>query len=230
MTPVELEAALDRTLRGDQGAAQGIIEHNKRLELINYDYRIGNTSLTASCHSFDMQVADLTLQLTQAKQERDKARQIVARVNNDVIGSEGYFVEPSCVDAIEALKSHSNRLQQQLATVTQERNAFGKSLNQYGSHFRHCLGIAKCECGLDAEITTPNYLDLNCDLQQQLAQAKQERDDLRKDRDDAVDMREGSLMRVDGLQQQLAQAKAEIAQLKTLYEADMGRTLPEVER
>jgi prefoldin subunit 5 len=58
-----------------------------------------------------------------------------------VIGSEGYFVEPSCVDAIEALKSHSNRLQQQLA-----------------------------------------------------------------------------------------QAKAEIAQLKTLYEADMGRTLPEVER
>ena len=207
MTPVELEAALDRTLRGDQGAAQGIIEHNKRLELINYDYRIGNTSLTASCHSFDMQVAELTWklelrtqeldrivqeqshtyavempdlqqQLTQAKQERDKARQIVARVNNDVIGSEGYFVEPSCVDAIEALKSHSNRLQQQLATVTQERNAFGKSLNQYGSHFRHCLGIAKCECGLDAEITTPNYLDLNCDLQQQLAQAKQDLADL----------------------------------------------------
>jgi len=120
MTPVELEAALDRTLRGDQGAAQGIIEHNKRLELINYDYRIGNTSLTASCHSFDMQVADLTLQLTQAKQERDKARQIVARVNNDVIGSEGYFVEPSCVDAIEALKSHSNRLQQQLVQAKQD--------------------------------------------------------------------------------------------------------------
>ena len=149
MTPVELEAALDRTLRGDQGAAQGIIEHNKRLELINYDYRIGNTSLTASCHSFDMQVAELTWklelrtqeldrivqeqshtyavempdlqqQLTQAKQERDKARQIVARVNNDVIGSEGYFVEPSCVDAIEALKSHSNRLQQQLVQAKQD--------------------------------------------------------------------------------------------------------------
>ena len=43
---------------------------------------------------------------------------------------------------------------------------------------------------------------------QQLAQAKQEQDDLRKDRDDAVDMREGSLMRVDGLQQQLVQAQA----------------------
>ena len=32
------------------------------------------------------------------------------------------------------------------------------------------------------------------------------------------------------LRQQLVQAQAEIAQLKTLYEADMGRTLPEVER
>ena len=32
------------------------------------------------------------------------------------------------------------------------------------------------------------------------------------------------------LTQQLVQAQAEIAQLKTLYEADMGRTLPEVER
>ena len=31
-------------------------------------------------------------------------------------------------------------------------------------------------------------------------------------------------------EQQLVQAQAEIAQLKTLYEADMGRTLPEVER
>jgi len=44
---------------------------------------------------------------------------------------------------------------------------------------------------------------------QQLAQMTQERDDLRKDRDDAVDMREGSLMRVDGLQQQLAQMTQE---------------------
>ena len=118
MTPVELEAALDQVLRGDQGAAQRIIDHNKRLELINTDYELGK-------HADAQQVATLTAQL---------------------------------------------------ATV------------------------------------------------------KQERDDLRKDRDDAVDMREGSLMRVDGLQQQLAQAQAEIAQLKTLYEADMGRTLPEVER
>ena len=156
MTPVELEAALDRTLRGDQGAAQGIIEHNKRLELINYDYRIGNTSLTASCHSFDMQVADLTLQLTQAKQERDKARQIVARVNNDVIGSEGYFVEPSCVDAIEALKSHSNRLQQQLATVIAERDDYKKR-----AEWKHVHDDS-----------------LELELQNQLAQAQQDLADL----------------------------------------------------
>ena len=175
MTPVELEAALDQVLRGDQGAAQRIIDWTKA--------------------------------------QREQLAQAQERIQQD-----------------QGLVGKINELTQQLAQMTQERNAFGKSLNQYGSHFRHCLGIAKCECGLDAEITTPNYLDLNCDLQQQLAQAKQERDDLRKDRDDAVDMREGSLMRVDGLQQQLAQAKAEIAQLKTLYEADMGRTLPEVER
>jgi hypothetical protein len=48
------------------------------------------------------------------------------------------------------------------------------------------------------------------DLTARLATVKQERDDLRKDRDDAVDMREGSLMRVDGLQQQLAQAQARL--------------------
>ena len=46
------------------------------------------------------------------------------------------------------------------------------------------------------------------DLTEQLAAAIAEQDDLRKDRDDAVDMREGSLMRVDGLQQQLVQAQA----------------------
>ena len=78
----------------------------------------------------------------------------------------------------QGLVGKINELTQQLAQMTQERNAFGKSLNQYGTHFRHCLGIAKCECGLDAEITTPNYLDLNCDLQQQLAKAKQDLADL----------------------------------------------------
>ena len=81
-------------------------------------------------------------------------------------------------DACNAWNRYAETLTQQLAQMTQERNAFGKSLNQYGTHFRHCLGIAKCECGLDAEITTPNYLDLNCDLQQQLAKAKQDLADL----------------------------------------------------
>ena len=31
LTNIELEAALDRVLRGDQGAAQRIIDHNKAL-------------------------------------------------------------------------------------------------------------------------------------------------------------------------------------------------------
>lgn len=42
------------------------------------------------------------------EQERDEARKIVAAVNNSVIGSEGYFTEPSCVDAIEQSKASSN--------------------------------------------------------------------------------------------------------------------------
>jgi hypothetical protein len=46
----------------------------------------------------------------QAEGERDAARAIVARVNNSVIGSHGYFTEPSCVDAVEKLKAHSNTL------------------------------------------------------------------------------------------------------------------------
>ena len=32
LTNIELEAALDRVLRGDQGAAQRIIDHNKALQ------------------------------------------------------------------------------------------------------------------------------------------------------------------------------------------------------
>jgi predicted nucleic acid-binding Zn-ribbon protein len=47
-------------------------------------------------------------------------------------------------------------------------------------------------------------------LQQQLATVTQERDDLRKDRDDAVDMREGSLMRIDDLKAQLATCEAQV--------------------
>ena len=65
------------------------------------------------------------------------------------------------------------------------------------------------------------------DLTQQLATAIAERDDYKKRaewkhvHDDSLELE---------LQNQLVQAQAEIAQLKTLYEADMGRTLPEVER
>jgi len=60
MTPVELEAALDQVLRGDQGAAQRIIDHNKRLELINTDYELGK-------HADAQQVATLTAQLATAQ-------------------------------------------------------------------------------------------------------------------------------------------------------------------
>lgn len=53
-------------------------------------------------------------QLKEMTQERDEARQIVAKVNNSVIGSDGYFIEPSCVDAIEVLKTSANSMRQQL--------------------------------------------------------------------------------------------------------------------
>ena len=83
MTPVELEANLDLTLRGDQGAAQRIIEHNKRLELINSDYELGKhadaqqvATLTAwleiardACNAWNLYAETLTQQLAQAQQD-----------------------------------------------------------------------------------------------------------------------------------------------------------------
>ena len=41
--------------------------------------------------------------------ERDEARLIVSLVNNEVIGSAGYFTNPSCVVAVQDLKLHANR-------------------------------------------------------------------------------------------------------------------------
>lgn len=59
------------------------------------------------------EVARLTL-------ERDEARAIVADVNNAVIGSQGYFTTPSCVEAIDKLKEHSNRTVRRAETAEEE--------------------------------------------------------------------------------------------------------------
>ena len=53
----------------------------------------------------------------QAEQARDEARQIVARVNNSVFGSDGYFIVPACVEAVEDLKVLANRRFAELTTL-----------------------------------------------------------------------------------------------------------------
>ena len=45
----------------------------------------------------------------EALRERNEAREIVAKANNTVIGSYGYFTSPSFVDVIDKLKDTSNR-------------------------------------------------------------------------------------------------------------------------
>ena len=69
--------------------------------------------------------ADLALRrliagrLSAVEAERDEARQIVADVNNEVIGSHGYFTKPSCVEAVQKLKFYFNRDHSRLATLLQ---------------------------------------------------------------------------------------------------------------
>jgi len=41
--------------------------------------------------------------------ERAEAREIVSKMNNTLIGSYGYFTEPSCVEAADSLKRSANK-------------------------------------------------------------------------------------------------------------------------
>lgn len=66
-------------------------------------------------------IASLRQRAEQAEQERDEARAIVANVNNSVFGSQGYFVKPDCVMAIEELKMASNQLRQRAQQAERER-------------------------------------------------------------------------------------------------------------
>lgn len=59
-------------------------------------------------------------ELRSLREERDEARAIVADVNNSVIGSQGYFTKPSCVDAIEEVKFAHNRACRRAESAEQE--------------------------------------------------------------------------------------------------------------
>ena len=65
--------------------------------------------LVLDIHAAFDELERLLAELTAAEAQRDEARTIVADVNNSVIGSHGYFTEPSCVKAIEDLKQHANQ-------------------------------------------------------------------------------------------------------------------------
>ena len=77
----------------------------------------------ASSHVLSVQHYQEKLAVCQ--QERDEARTIVANVNNEVIGSQGYFTTPSCVEAVAGLKADNNRLRQEALRLREaERAAF----------------------------------------------------------------------------------------------------------
>ena len=65
----------------------------------------------------------LRSELEQVTKGRDEAREIVAQANNALIGSYGYFTEPSFINKIEELKRLCNQYYNQLtgANATIER-------------------------------------------------------------------------------------------------------------
>jgi len=75
----------------------------------------------------------------QAQAERDEARQIVADINNSVIGSQGYFTSPSCVTAVEDLKFLANRryykLQQAMAALRSMQRYQFVEVSRQGGHY-----------------------------------------------------------------------------------------------
>lgn len=106
--------------------------------------------------------------------ERDEARNIVASINNEVIGSQGYFVEPSCITAVQDLKMLANsrhsamnvlRVQvEALTTQLAERSHQRDEMRRFAEHKSTCavwpfggnhprkstmMRAVACTCGLD---------------------------------------------------------------------------------
>lgn len=72
------------------------------------------------------EVRRLSAALEERTRERDEAREIVSRVNNEVIGSLGYFTTPSCVEAIWKLKDHARRTGAAFATTREALEAIAQ--------------------------------------------------------------------------------------------------------
>lgn len=93
----ELEA-----LRGELAAERAIVDRVWRaLGIETYDQ--------AKPLAIDEHVRNLRGEVERLTTERDEARRIVERVNNTVLGSEGYFTKPDCVEAIDNMKRNANR-------------------------------------------------------------------------------------------------------------------------
>lgn len=113
LTPVELETALDRVLRGDQGAAQRIIDHNKVLRAKLK--AVEQSKATWICQAHQSEFDRLEQQLATVTQERDAF--IKGGVTEELLRAhDGYIkVGRGCVLVREDDW-------QQLAAVTHERN------------------------------------------------------------------------------------------------------------
>lgn len=78
----------------------------------------------------ERKVAELEAHVSALTEERDEARAIVAKVNNEVIGSDGYFTTPSCVEAIGKLKLTSNQAFYEKEQAEAESTALRGALEQ----------------------------------------------------------------------------------------------------
>lgn len=82
------------------------------------DYPQGN--FDERCGACRRNLDNITKAVAAVTAERDAAREIVAKVNNTVLGSYGYFTKPDCVEAIDNLKAVSNDHWQQLTEAHAE--------------------------------------------------------------------------------------------------------------
>ena len=157
---------------------------------------------------------DLEQQLAQMTQERDKWNEnhrVMCRVEHEL---RQQLVQAQAARTIcDVHQAEFDRLEEQLAQQLQQLGAItlalkdaGCPLDESGSDFviRQAQQLATL-----LSMSTVEMMGENLNVKHH------------------VEEWEARCLKAE---QQLVQAQAEIAQLKTLYEADMGRTLPEVER
>ncbi len=151
-----------------------------------------------------LQAIMVRLQALFAQQETEKAQlqEIIAKANNTVLGSYGFFLEPSFVEAIDNIKAASNRHYNEKLAADARAIALERELKEldvladqwavaHGGYVGNAKGVLLSLPDLDARATHAeaqlaaqderllNILRINHGLDEQLDAALAERDALR---------------------------------------------------